>query len=144
MWSVEPSAVRFELYNGASDSDRVAWMYASIRIRYGMHDITNFKYSGRKEFNRVRPSFRSCENKMNEEIWETDVKEGAHLLFSADIAAFSLIYLPPWLPFRPALSLASKCGAPMVIFFTSYYSFSIFKAINLILKIPSTHTIVTS
>ena len=50
---------------GASNSDRVAWMYASIRIRYGKHDITDFKFSGRKELNRVRPSFRSCESKIS-------------------------------------------------------------------------------
>ena len=39
---VEPTAVNFELFHGASNSERAAWRYARGRIRYGMHDITDF------------------------------------------------------------------------------------------------------
>jgi hypothetical protein len=49
---IEPATIRFELYNVASDSDRVAWMYARSRIRYGLDEVADFKYSRRKKLNR--------------------------------------------------------------------------------------------
>ena len=42
---------------------------------------------------------------MSGEIQETKIEEGAYLPFSERIAALSLIYLPPWLPFLPAFSI---------------------------------------
>ena len=49
---VEPVAVRFELNYVASNSHRVAWVYARSRIRYGLHEVADFKHSRRKVLNR--------------------------------------------------------------------------------------------
>ena len=49
---VTPTAFDFELYNRASNSDRVSRMYARSRVRYGMHDLADFEYSRTKEFYR--------------------------------------------------------------------------------------------
>jgi hypothetical protein len=45
---VEPATIRFELYNVASESNRVAWMYARSRIRFVLDEVAEFKYSRRK------------------------------------------------------------------------------------------------
>ena len=92
----------FELNNGASNSDRVAWVYARSRIRYGLHDITDLKHSGRKQLKRRRQGCRGCEYIMSGEIYEIEIEDGAYLPFPERVAAFSLIYQPPWLPFQPA------------------------------------------
>ena len=62
---VEPATIIFELYNAASNSDRVAWMYASSRIRYDLDEVAEFKYSQRKGLNRGRKGCLGCENKLN-------------------------------------------------------------------------------
>ena len=62
---VEPATIRIELYNVASESNRVAWMYARSRIRYGLDEVADFKYSRRKKLNRGRKGCRGCENKLN-------------------------------------------------------------------------------
>ena len=46
---VKPPPFDFELYDSASNSDRVSRMYARSRVRYGMHDLADFEYSRRKE-----------------------------------------------------------------------------------------------
>ena len=40
---VQPATIAFELYNAASNSDRVAWMYARSRIRYDLDEVAEFK-----------------------------------------------------------------------------------------------------
>ena len=62
---VQPATITFELYNAASNSDRVASMYARSRIRYDLDKVAEFKYSRRKELNRGRKGCRGCENKLN-------------------------------------------------------------------------------
>ena len=49
---VIPTAVKFELWNGTSNRDRWRGMHAGSRIWCWLHEITNIKYSRRKEFYR--------------------------------------------------------------------------------------------
>ena len=93
---IHPAAVQFELSNCANNSNRVPWVYPRCRIRNRLHEVADFKHSGRKQLKRRRQGCRGCEYIMSGEIYEIEIEDGAHLPVSADIAAFSLTYSPPW------------------------------------------------
>ena len=93
---VDPAAVQFELSNCANNSNRVPWVYPRCRIRYGLHEVADFKHSGRKQLKRRRQGCRGCEYIMSGDIYEIEIEDGAYLPFPERVAAFSLIYQPPW------------------------------------------------
>ena len=109
---VDPAALQFELSNCANNSNRVPWVYPRCRIRNRLHEVADFKHSGRKQLKRRRQGCRGCEYIMSGEIYEIEIEDGAYLPFPERVAAFSLIYQPPWLLFLRHKLSSFEYGQP--------------------------------